>query len=108
MKTTLPASVTDYFQAANAHDTSALLAAFTADAVVTDEGHDYQGPAIRAWSEKVNTAYQPKTEIIDATEVPDGMLVTARVSGTFPGSPVELRFRFTLADNLIAALRIEA
>ena len=108
MKTSLPSPITSYFQAANAHDTSALLAAFTADAVVTDEGHDYHGPAIRAWSEKVNAAYQPKAEVLDATAIPDGMLVTSRVSGTFPGSPAELHFRFTLADNRIAALRIEA
>jgi len=30
-------------QATNAHDTDALLACFTADAVVTDEGQEYHG-----------------------------------------------------------------
>lgn len=108
MKTSLPSSITTYFQASNAHDTAALLTVFTGDAVVADEGHEYHGPAIRSWSEKVNAAYQPKAEILDATAIPDGMLVTSRVSGTFPGSPVDLHFRFTLADDRIAALRIEA
>jgi hypothetical protein len=108
MKTSLPSSITTYFQASNAHDTDGLLAVFTDDAVVADEGHEYRGPAIRAWSEKVNAAYQPKAEVLDATAIPGGMLVAARVSGTFPGSPVDLHFRFTLTDNLIDALRIKA
>jgi hypothetical protein len=30
------------------------------------------------------------------------------VSGTFPGSPVRLRFNFTLAGDRIAKLHIEA
>jgi hypothetical protein len=32
--------------------------------------------------------------------------VRAEVSGNFPGSPIELQFRFTLADGLIAQLEI--
>lgn len=32
--------------------------------------------------------------------------VTARVTGTFPGSPVRLRFRFTVIGELISHLEI--
>ena len=34
--------------------------------------------------------------------------VTARVTGDFPGSPVELRYRFTLEGASIARLEITA
>jgi ketosteroid isomerase-like protein len=108
MKTSLPPSIDSYFQAANSHDTAGVIAAFSHDAIVTDEGHDYRGPAIKEWSDKVNEAYRPHAEVTDVAAAPDAVLVTAQVSGTFPGSPVQLRYRFTLKDDKIAALLIEA
>ena len=36
------------------------------------------------------------------------MTVTARVTGDFPGSPVDLRYRFTLEGATIARLEITA
>ena len=37
----------------------------------------------------------------------DGLsIVKVRVAGTFPGSPIELRFRFRLEGRLIDALEI--
>jgi hypothetical protein len=107
MKTTLPTPIASYFQAANAHNTEAVFALFDEDALVTDDGQDYRGPAIKAWSDKVIEEFHPQAEVTGVAPVSDGRLVTAQVSGTFPGSPVQLRYRFTLQDDKIASLLIE-
>jgi ketosteroid isomerase-like protein len=111
MKTTnekLPQPIADYFQAANAHQTDAVVAAFAKDALVTDEHREHRGgTAIKEWSNEVNEKYQPHAEVTDVTEVGGKTVVTAEVSGSFPGSPVQLRYNFTLKGEKIAALLIE-
>src|SRR5712691_4092192 len=55
MSTKLPQPIAAYIQAANAHDTQALLRTLTVDAVVTDEGREYHGhEEIRKWSHRTN------------------------------------------------------
>jgi ketosteroid isomerase-like protein len=109
MNANLPQPIVDYFQAANAHHTVGVVAAFTDDALVTDENREYRGAAaVQGWSERVIKDYKPHAEAIEVAESGDQAVVTARVSGTFPGSPVQLRYRFTLKADKIAALRIEA
>ncbi len=102
----LPPPIAAYFQAANAHNTEALNAVFTDDARVTDEGQEYRGAAIKGWIDKVNAEYKPHLRVIEAAETRDEIVVTVQVSGTFPGSPIELRFNFTLEHDKIAALTI--
>jgi hypothetical protein len=51
-ETTAP--MADYFQAANAHKTDAVVAAFAEDALVTDENREHRGAAIKEWSDEVN------------------------------------------------------
>ena len=41
-----------------------------------------------------------------ATEAGEQAIATAQVSGSFPGSPAQIRYRFTLKDGKIAALAI--
>ena len=109
MNTKLPQPIANYFQAANAHNTDAVVAAFADDAVVVDESRERRGStAIKEWSEEVNEKYKPHAEVTDVAEVGDKTVVTANVSGTFPGSPVQLRYSFTLKGEKIAALLIEA
>ena len=108
MNTKLPQPIANYFQAANAHDTDALVAAFADDALVTDENREHRGAAIREWSEHVNKEYKPGAEVIDIAQIGDTAVVTAMVSGTFPGSPIQLRYSFTLEGDKIATLLIEA
>ena len=43
----------------------------------------------------------------NVAEIGDKTIVTADVSGSFPGSPVQLRYNFTLKGDKIAALLIE-
>ena len=77
------------------------------NAVVRDEGRERQGKAaIREWMEEVNKKYQPTVEVSDVGETDDRTIVTGRVAGNFPGSPVDLRYAFTLAGAKIARLDI--
>jgi hypothetical protein len=109
MSTKLSPPIAAYIQAANAHDTEALLDTLSAEAVITDEGRAYQGhDEIREWSHRTNQEYQVTLDITDVNEASDETVVTAQVSGTFEGSPIPLRFHFTLIGDKIAALTIGA
>jgi ketosteroid isomerase-like protein len=103
----LPQPLADYFEAANAHKTDAVVAAFAEDALVTDENREHRGAAIQEWSDEVNEKYKPHAEVTTVAEIGDKTIVTADVSGSFPGSPVQLRYNFTLKGDKIAAPLIE-
>jgi hypothetical protein len=106
--TTLPPVILDYFAAANDGRIDDATDSFTENARVHDENHDHVGqPAIREWVANTTQQFQPKTEILRAIESNGGFVATARVSGTFPGSPAELDFTFTLADGKISNLSIQ-
>jgi uncharacterized protein (TIGR02246 family) len=103
----LPESLSEYFAAANAHDPDRVAACFAADAVVSDEGHDICGrDAIRAWVEETSRKYHHRADAAAVEEIADRTVVTAHVAGDFPGSPIDLRYRFKLAGRQIAGLEI--
>lgn len=103
----LPETIGHYFDAANARDPDGVCAVFLNDAVVRDEGRDRSGLAeIRAWSEETGRLYRPVVEVLDSELLGDQTIVQCKVSGDFPGSPVTLRFAFTLRDGRIARLEI--
>jgi uncharacterized protein (TIGR02246 family) len=102
----VPAAIADYIRATNEHDLDAFLAAFKDDAIVTDEGQERRGlPAIRKWIEET-TAKNVTVSVINVAETAANTTVTGLVSGNFPGSPVELRFIFTLDQGKISHLEI--
>ena len=106
---TLPPPIDRYFTGKNAGDLAAALAAFSASAVVQDEGSTHEGQsAILAWMEETHRKYRDRTEVEAVDRAGEGVLVTARVSGTFPGSPVTLHFRFSLEGDRISRLKIAA
>ena len=105
--TQLAAPIAAYVQAANAQDADAITACFTSDAVVRDEGRDRRGAKeIRAWAEEANKNYQPIVEPLSSASNDGKIVVIGRVSGAFSGSPVQLRYVFTLKGHHIAALEI--
>ena len=106
MTLNLPRPVAAYF-AADKTDSDALSQCFTDDAVVKDEGHTYHGrAAIKQWKAEASTKYQYTSEPF-ACEQKDGkIIVTSRLTGNFPGSPVNLRFFFGLEGEKIASLEI--
>jgi len=102
----LPAPIAGYF-AHEATDPAAVAQCFTGNAIVVDERREHRGRlAIEAWNAAARRAFTFSTEVL-AIE-PDGPRTTVRskVTGNFPGSPIELRYRFTLEDGLIARLEI--
>lgn len=103
----LPAAITTYWTEANAGHAGPAAACFAPDAEVRDEGHTHRGPdAIHAWIEDTARKYHPQVEPLLAAEADGRLTVAARVSGNFPGSPVELDFVFTLSAGRIAKLEI--
>jgi hypothetical protein len=84
-----------------------LRAALTDDAFVRDESKDYRGTdAIKAWSQSATTKYEYAIEPLEASFATDSVTLHARLTGNFPNSPVELDFKFTLANDKIARLEI--
>lgn len=106
MSLNLPKPIAAYF-AADRTDSEAFAVCFIDNAVVKDEGHTYQGlAAIQQWKTDSSKKYTYTSEPL-ATEEKDGKtIVTSRLTGNFPGSPVDLRFFFGLEGNKIASLEI--
>lgn len=108
MNTELPSVIATFFRAFNRRETHDIGALFTDSAVVIDEEQTYRGAAIKGWVEEATTQYQPIAEVTDFIRQSDKIIVTAQVSGTFPGSPAQIRYNFTLENDKIAALNIGA
>ena len=105
----LPQPLADYFAAKNRHDIDAMLAPFSADAVVKDEGQEHHGSAaIRSWMEHTTRKYRVTVEVVEAAQNGDAWKIAGLVSGNFPGSPATLHYSFTLAGDRIARLVIGA
>ena len=107
MNQQLPPPVDAYFAAANVHNAERVAACFAEDAVVRDEGKERAGrDAIRAWADETGRKYRHTAEVVSFDGSPDRASVTARVTGHFPGSPIQLRFEFRLANEEISRLEI--
>jgi len=106
MNIELPKPIAAFFEAHNTGKTDNFKALFAEDAIVCDEDDKYHGDAITAWIDAAIAKYQPQAEITSL--VPDGeqTVATAHVTGSLLGSPVQLRYRFTLRNDKIAVLTI--
>jgi hypothetical protein len=106
MTLNLPEPIAAYF-AADRSNGEAIARCFTDDAVVKDEGHTYNGrAAIRQWKDAASAKYEYTSEPFACTQQAGQTVVTSRLTGNFPGSPVNLRFFFVLDGDRIAALEI--
>ncbi|WP_254508219.1 nuclear transport factor 2 family protein [Anatilimnocola floriformis] len=102
----LPQPVDAYFTADKA-DGEAVSNCFTANAVVKDEGHTYQGQAaIKKWKDDVATKYTYTCDPFACESQNGKTVVTCRLQGNFPGSPADLRFLFQLTGNKIESLEV--
>lgn len=104
--TTTPEIIRRYFDLAAQPDLDAYLALFADDAVVLDENRTHAGSAaIRAWRQDAPLVTY---EITDVASTAEGTVVTATITGDFPGSPFAgLRYRFEEYDaDRIRRLRI--
>ena len=104
---TLPQPLGTYFASANARDADGVAACFIEDGLVHDEGGHHHGRnAIRAWAEETGRKYRFHADVRAMEAEGDRTIVTAHVTGDFPGNPVDLAFRFRLVNGLIAELEI--
>lgn len=102
----LPEPIAAYFDA-DKRDGEAVARCFTKQATVKDEGQIHSGlTAIKAWKTAASAKYSYTSTPI-AMEQKDGrFIVTSRLVGNFPGSPVDLRYAFELERGKIASLEI--
>ena len=102
----LPEPVAAYFTADKA-DGEAVSRCFTTNAVVKDEGHTHNGrAAIQKWKEDVSAKFTYTCEPLACEQQNGKSVVTCRLAGSFPGSPVVLRFFFQLEGGKIASLEV--
>lgn len=109
MAISLPQMIAEYFAADRTGDEEAVARCFTEDAVVRDEGHTHAGRgAIATWKAASTGKYSYTAEPFVLATEGERTIVTSRLTGDFPGSPVDLRYLFVLAENGIALLEIAA
>jgi hypothetical protein len=105
----LPDAVAQYIQSADSHDTDALVATLTDDAVVDDEGRVHSGKEdIRSWNKNSVAKFACRYEITNVETVGDDTVATITVSGNFSRSPISLFYQFTLSDEKVARLSIHS
>lgn len=96
-----------YYEASNAHDADKVAALFGETALVRDENADHRGrAAIRKWAQGTYDTYNVALTPREAGREAGVTFVTTAVAGTFPGSPIELQFRFVTDGDRIEELRI--
>ena len=107
MPISLPKPIASCFAAEKAEDARALARCFTGDGVVRDEGGRFTGrAAIARWNADARAKYHHTVAPLSVSERDGAIAILARVSGDFPGSPVELQHAFTLDGDQIASLEI--
>lgn len=103
----LPSPIAGYFDADRKGDAIAVANCFTAHAVVRDEGRTYSGrDAIQDWKARSSAKYSYTVEPFAIADEGDRTVVTSHLAGDFPGSPVDLRYLFTLTDEAVSGLEI--
>jgi ketosteroid isomerase-like protein len=108
MDVSVPHAVSDYFEADARRDIDGIVALFTGDAVVLDEGQTWRGTSeIRDWQLGPASKYQYTTQVLGAQATGENtILVTGRLTGNFPGGVADLKWLFTLDADLIQRLKI--
>ena len=102
----LPEPIAAYFEA-DRQTAQAVGRCFNDDGVVLDEGHTHRGPAqIADWKSATQAKYDFTARPHAVAQDGRAYIVTCNVSGAFPGSPIDLRYTFTLARGRIASLEI--
>ncbi len=103
----LPILIERFVATQNDQDSQAYTECFTDQAIVHDEGRTHTGKEeIRLWIEDANERYQSKMKPLGYEASGSKGILTAEVSGTFPGSPIVLKFHLGLKDSLIDSLNV--
>jgi hypothetical protein len=97
-----------YFDLDANRDIESIVALFSDDAIVVDEGQARHGTEeIRAWQVGPASKYTYTTEVLDIVPLEaDRYVVTGRLAGNFPGGSAELTWDFTVVGARISRLVI--
>jgi hypothetical protein len=107
MTVQLPKGIDEYFAADRSSSADSVADCFTESAVVKDEGNAYAGrEAIRRWKAESSRKYEYTVEPFSVVTEAGRTVVTSHLVGSFPGSPVDLRYFFALEGDKIAELEI--
>ena len=105
----LPPLIQRYIDASNAHDVKSILACFAEDAVVRDENETHCGKGdIERWLTTTIEKYKFQFKSLSSQEHDNETVVSIEISGTFPGSPISLDYRFAMVNDKIASLIIDS
>ena len=101
--------IQSYVDASNAHDVKSILACFADDAVVRDENATRRGKIdIERWASETIDKYKFHFRPLSAEHRADETVVSMEVSGSVPGSPVTLDYRFSVVNEKISSLIIDS
>jgi hypothetical protein len=105
----LPPIIQSYIDASNARDVQSILACFADDATVRDENATHRGKIdIERWATETIEKYKFQFKPLSTEEHDREIVVRVEISGTFPGSPISLDYRFALTSDKIASLIIDS
>lgn len=103
----LPNVVEELIKAQNNFDSVAYANLFSETSIVHDEGATHTGrKEIQKWIAEANEKYNSVMQAVEYTEKGDNSILSAKVSGTFPGSPAVLKYHFNINDGLIQSLKV--
>lgn len=103
----LPKVISALVKAQNEFDSAAYANCFTETAIVHDEGKVHTGrTAIEHWIAESNEKYRSVMKPLDYQQNGKSGVLTTEVSGTFPGSPLILKFNFEISDGLVQSLKV--
>ena len=102
-----PPIITGLLSAQNNYNSEAFAHYFSETAVVFDEGTTHNGRnEIKVWNERTNAMYKTRLETVDYSAAGNAGTLTVRVSGTFDGSPIVLKWNFEFDGDNIQSLTI--
>jgi SnoaL-like domain len=103
----LPKSIALYVAAENSGDPNLFDQCFAENAIVSDENETHEGlAAIKKWKAETKKKYQHTVDPLSVAEKDGKTVVTNRLTGNFPGSPIELDFVFAIQGDKIVSLEI--
>jgi hypothetical protein len=104
----VPDVIRRYFALDADREIDAIVALFSDDATVVDEGETRHGTtAIRAWQAGPASRYEYTTDVLGTDALTsDRVVITGRLTGNFPGGTAKLKWDFTIAGDRISQLVI--
>lgn len=107
MQTSVPNEVATFFDVINGADPRDLNQCFAEASVVRDEQKTHEGlENIVKWFTEAQQKYQYSAQPVAAIVEHPIVRARAKVSGSFPGSPIELEYVFELSKDRISRLEI--